>query len=198
MAIFAGVELTNGGKILLAKAMTGKTLKFTKGCAGSGMLPDGQEISELTDLITPRRKMDIVNMDITDGIGVAKISLVLSNKDLTEGFMLREIGLFAEDPDTKEDILYCYCSAGTNGDPIPAQDSPSPVYYNFDISVFIEQIKDVKAIFSENPLHVTYIQLSQKLDDVYSYCRKHNDFLQGQINALSGLLMKNSIAHLKG
>ena len=95
MAIFGGVELTNAGKILLAKAMTGKTLKFIKGYAGNGALPEGQSIAELTDLISPRREMEITNMDVPADVGIAKITLMMSNKDLVQGFLLREIGLFA-------------------------------------------------------------------------------------------------------
>ena len=196
MAIFGGVELTNSGKILLAKAMTGKTLKFTKGYAGNGALPEGQDIAELTDLISPRREMEITNMDVPPDIGTAKITLMLSNKDLAQGFLLREIGLFAEDPDTGENVLYCYCNAGDTGDPIPGQDGPDAVYYGFNISVFIEQVKDVTAVFAENPLNVTYIQLNKSLDEVYLYIRDKIGELQRQINTLSELIIKNSLAHI--
>ena len=193
MAIFGGVELTNAGKILLAKAMTGKTLKFTKGYAGSGTLPEGQSIAELTDLISPRREMDITNMEVPADIGVAKITLMLTNKDLIQGFMLREIGLFAEDPDTGESVLYCYCNAGDTGDPIPGQDGSDAVYYGFNISVFIEQVKDVTAVFAENPMNVTYIQLNKSLNDVYLYIREKINELQRQMNTLSEVVMKNSM-----
>lgn len=196
MAIFGDVELTNAGKRLLAKAMTGQTLKFTKGYSGSGKLEEGQSIAELTHLITPIRKMEITNMNVPPDIGVAEITLLMTNEGLEKGFLLREIGLFAEDPETKEEILYCYCNAGDYGDPIPGQDSPNPVYYGFNISVFIEQVKDVKAIFSENPLNVTYIQLNKSLDEVYLYMRKKINSLQRQIDTLSGLIIKNSIRHL--
>ncbi len=196
MAIFGGVELTNAGKILLAKAMTGKTLKFIKGYAGNGALPEGQSIAELTDLISPRREMEITNMDVPADVGIAKITLMMSNKDLVQGFLLREIGLFAEDPDTGKEILYCYCNAGDTGDPIPGQDGPDAVYYGFNISVFIEQVKDVKAVFAENPMHVTYIQLNKSLDEVYLYVRSKIDSLQTQINTLSEIVMKHSMANI--
>ena len=86
MAIFGDVELTNAGKRLLAKAMTGQTLKFTNGYSGSGKLEEGQSIADLTHLITPIRKMEITNMNVPPDIGVAEITLLMTNEGLEKGF----------------------------------------------------------------------------------------------------------------
>ena len=64
MAEFGGTELTNGGRNILAKALAGKTIKFTRAFAGEGFLPEGQDISEMTGLIAPIREMGIAGIDI--------------------------------------------------------------------------------------------------------------------------------------
>ena len=75
MAQFNGMQLTNGGRDVLAKAITGKTLKFTRGLAGTGYLPEGQEVGELENLIAPYRDMEIAAIDMTGHTGTAKITL---------------------------------------------------------------------------------------------------------------------------
>ena len=152
MAEFGGTELTNGGRNILAKALVGKTIKFTRAYAGEGFLPEGQDISEMTELIAPICEMGISGMDIPPYIGTAKISVVLTNKDLTRGFFLREIGLFAEDPDTHEEVLYSYCNAGNKADYVPGYGGADAIFYQVDFTAVVDQAKDVTAVFVENPL----------------------------------------------
>ena len=59
MAQFGGMELTNGGRTLIAKAIGGQVLKFTKGVAGDGYLPRDHDVSEMTRIIHPIREMEI-------------------------------------------------------------------------------------------------------------------------------------------
>ena len=195
MAQFGGMDLTNAGRNLIAKALTGKTLKFSKAVAGTGYLPEGQDVAEMEGVISPRRDMQIEDISIPEYIGTAKISCVLSNKDLLEGFFFREIGLFAIDPDTGQEILYSYCNSGDTADFLPGQDGPDAVYYKFDLTVVIDQAKDVTAIFAENPLHVTYVQLNKTIDGLYKYIQEREAFLQQQINSLSEASIRNSINH---
>ena len=152
MAEFGGTELTNGGRNILAKALVGKRIKFTRAYAGEGFLPEGQDISEMTDLIAPIHEMGISGMDIPPLIGTAKISVVMSNKDVPRGFFVREIGLFAEDPDTHEEVLYSYCNAGDKADYMAGYGGADAIYYQVDFTAVVDQAKDVTAVFVENPL----------------------------------------------
>ncbi len=152
MAEFGGTELTNGGRNILAKALVGKMIKFTRAYAGEGFLPDGQDIGEMTGLISPICEMGISGMDIPPYIGTAKISVVLTNKDLARGFFLREIGLFAEDPDTHEEVLYSYCNAGDKADYVPGYGGADAIYYQVDFTAVVDQAQEVTAVFVENPL----------------------------------------------
>ena len=192
MAEFSQCFITNEGFNLLAKALKGQKLEFTKCVAGSGFLPEGQKITELTDLIEPRRDMGIERMYIPGKVGTVIVTASFSNEGLIEGFLLREIGLFAKDPDTEKEILYSYCNAGNFPDPIPAQDSPSPVFYRFNLTTFIEQAPNVSAVYVENPLHVTYVEMQESIDKTILYLREKIDSLQEQINILSGISIENS------
>ena len=100
-----GMRITKAGRNLLAKALTGKELHFTRAFAGDGVLTS-EIISDMTALISPKRELPIQSIEIPEGVGVCEIILEMNNADLSNGFFLREYGLFAQDPDTEEEILY--------------------------------------------------------------------------------------------
>lgn len=199
MAQFNGMTLTYAGRNILAKAITGKQLKFTRGAAGTGFLPDDEEFdtAALTGLINPFRDMEIASIDMTAHVGTAKVVMTLSNKELQTGFFLREIGLFAEDPDTGEEVLYGYCNAGNTADFMPASDGPDPVTYRFVMTAIIDQAKNVTAIFSDNPLAVTHNEMEAKFDTVIKAINAKQDFLQYQIDQLAQASIMNSLEHIE-
>lgn len=196
MAQFGGMELTNGGRTLIAKAIGGQVLKFTKGVAGDGYLPRDHDVSEMTQIIHPIREMEIAAIDIPPRIGTAKVSVIMTNKDLTEGFFFREIGIYARDPDTEQEVLYGYCNAGDKADYLPGQDGPDAVYYRFDLTVVVDKAKNVTAIFSDNPLAVTHSQLEKRLDAVMKSVREREEQLQHQIDCLVDAGIHNLLDHV--
>lgn len=196
MAQFGGMVLTNAGRNVLAKALTGKTLKFTRAWAGDGYLPENPDIATMTQVINPHIEMEIEEISIPPHIGTAKITVVLSNKELQTGFFLREIGLFAEDPDTLNEVLYGYCNSADTADFMPGYGGADTVYYRFDLTVIIDQAQNVTAIFSDNPLAVTHQQLDDRSDEIYKHVRKIQDFMQSQINSLAQASIINSLNHM--
>lgn len=197
MAEFSEMHLTDAGLNLIAKAVKGKILKFTKGYAGSGLLSENQDVYQLENLIEPVREMGIAVLQTGTQTGMVKATLVLSNEDLSESFFLREIGLFAEDPDTGNEILYGYCTAGNRGDFIPAQDSPSPVYYRFNLNIIIDRAKNVTAIFTEDPFAVSHIEMNERFDRVIKAMKAEHDALQYQINCLANASILESLSNIK-
>lgn len=187
------MTLTNAARNLLAKALTGKTLKFTRGAAGSGYFPEGQDAGEITELVEYVRDMEIASMSIPPNVGTAKITLVLTNKELTQSFFLREIALFAEDPDTGQEVLYGYCNAGDTADFIPAQDSPDPVYYRFNLTIIVDRAKNITAIFAEDPLAVTHNEMNSRIDTILLAMKAEHDILQYQIDQLANASIRNSL-----
>lgn len=196
MAEFSGMYITNSGRDVIAKAITGKVLKFTRCTAGSGLLPDGADFNTLQDLFNPVRDMEILEVEMTGHTGTAKVLVRLTNKELQTGFYLREIGLFAQDQDTGQEILYGYCYSGNTADFMPASDGPDPVYYRFSLTVVVDQAKEVTAIFSDDPLAVTHTQLENRLDAVIIAIQARQDFLQEQIDKLAQASIKNSLEHI--
>ena len=196
MAEFGGLELTNAGRTIIAKALTGKPLKFTRACAGDGYISEDTNVRTMTDIIKPHRDMEIAKMNIPPFIGTAEITVILNNKDMTAGFFFREVGLFAEDPDTGEEVLYGYCNAGDFADYMPGYGGADTVYYNLNLTVIVDQAKNVTAVFSENPLAVTYQQLDDRTDEIYREFRKREDKLQHQLNCLAQASILNSIEHM--
>ena len=190
MAEIIESTLTNAGRDLIAKALTGKALKFTKGVVGAGYLPDGCEIATLENVITPMRNMDIGYISVPGEIGVAKLTLEMSNKDLITGFFIREIGVFAVDPDTQQEVLYSYANFGDTAHFLPGQDSELPVWYRLQIKTVIDQAKNVTAILTENPLSVSYVELGESIDEIYKYIQAKNSELQRQIQELADVIMR--------
>lgn len=167
MPIPDGMRLTKAGLILLAKAMTGKELKFTKGYTGDGILPDGMDILEMTDLISPKRELPILSMEITPKAGTALLVFEMTNAALEQGFFLREYGIFAADPDTEEEILYAYRNVGDNASYLPGAQGPDIVSYTLSISVVIDQAENVIAQIIPSDNYVTHTYLDTKINSLF-------------------------------
>ena len=190
MAEVINSTLTNAGRNLIVKALEGKQLKFTKGVVGSAYLPDGMEIATLSNVIAPMRNMDIGYISVPGEIGVAKITLEMSNKDLLTGFFIREIGVFALDPDTGDEVLYSYANFADTAHFLPGQDSEIPIWYRIQIKTVIDQAKDVTAILTDNPLAVSYVELGEATDEIYKHFHAEIKELQRQIDTLSNTVMR--------
>jgi hypothetical protein len=106
-------DLTQAGVALIAKAMGGQVINFTKLTVGDGEL-DGQNISQMTDVVNRVIDIPIAQVKPQDENSIL-IGGSFSNNDLEEGFFYRELGLYAIDPDEGE-ILYAYGNAADNAD----------------------------------------------------------------------------------
>lgn len=112
-ATFGGLIVTNNGRNLYAKAQIGKMLKFKRIVLGDGQLGSSESMLSLSKLKHEILSCNIIRMQIVEQ-KIAKLTFILNNQE--EGFYWREIGIIAEDPDTGEEILYCYGNARENGE----------------------------------------------------------------------------------
>ena len=144
MADFNGTILTDKGRNLLSKALTGTELKFTKVSLGDGVWDDSVNPESLEDILS---KMDLpINELEVTGDGTAKLRVVLTNTGLDDGFFTRELGIYADDPDEGE-ILYGVTYAN-NPDFIPT-DGVTKIENIIDIYTVVSNAQNVEAVISD-------------------------------------------------
>ena len=159
--------LTNAGRTLLAKALTGKTLLFTRAAVGNGDL-GSRDPKTLTALISYKRELPIQSMNVTGAIGTAEVVLEMSNKGLTQGFFVKEYGLFARDPDTNTDILYAYRNMGNEAGYLEGDNGVDIVSYTLSIVTVVDQAPNVTAIITNTNQYVTISRMEQRVMDLYA------------------------------
>jgi len=168
MANFSGTIITNKGLNLLAKALRGTQLIFTRVAMGDGIWQEPDNPAEMTLLVSEKHSIQIQGIEVV-GNGTARIRAVFVNNVLQNGFFARELGVFAQDPEEGE-ILYAVSYAGDKADYLP----PSG-------NIVIESIIDVFVIVSSAENVTAWINdtvvLATKKDIV-----EHNESLMSHQN----------------
>ena len=134
----------------MAKALAGNALTFTRGAFGNALVdgerpvPTDEEMDNLTALIHERLSLDIINFEVKDGQLIA--TLHASNATVNTSFRIAEGGLFAKDPETDEEVLYCYFWDGDDGERMPAKDSAVQLEYEYDIITAVSNAPNVSCV----------------------------------------------------
>ena len=138
--------LTNAGQSLLYKVQGGKTLNFLRFGLGDGKL-NGQAIQPLTNLINPKMSVELKRLDVKNDRVI--LGAFLDNKELTEGFYQRELGIFAEDPDTKAEILFMYANSADTSDYIDGN-TGRVIEENLTVEIYISDVANISAVINES------------------------------------------------
>ena len=162
-----GMILTASGRNLLAKALTGKELHFTRAFVGDGLLGSRNPAS-LTALISPKRELPIHSMNTTDSLGTCEVVLEMTNKGLTTGFFVREYGLFARDPDSGQELLYSYCNKGDEAGYLEGDNGVDIIAYTLSIVTVIDQAQNVTATITNSNQYVTVSRMEQRVMDIFA------------------------------
>ena len=102
-----GFTITNTGRDLLTKILTGSQLTITKVMVGNGKL-SGQDPAALTDLVSPKHPATATVPKVTDGT----VTFTIQYQNQETGMVtINEYGVFAQDPDAGEILLY-YATLG--------------------------------------------------------------------------------------
>ena len=115
--------LTNAGAAYLASRQANNLpVEFLKAKVGNGIIPDGADPAELTDIISEKMEIEITGIQQIER--ALKMTVQVSNESLTTGFYLTEIAIFVNDNGTP--VLYWYIGKD-NGTYVP--DSTKPMKY---------------------------------------------------------------------
>lgn len=170
-----GMKITNNGRNLLAKGLTGKTITFTRVIVGDGTITN-QNILTLNNLINQKKVLPIVQLNKTQNIGTAEVICEMNNENLSNGFWVREFGLFAKDPDTNQEILYSYRNVGNEASYLPGAGGVDVVNYTLSLVTVIDQAQNVTAIMTTNNNYVTSTNLTSRIDALFGAYRNISGF----------------------
>ena len=143
MSTFINSDITNGGRILIAKNYLGQRMNFTRIVMGEGYLPADTAPRDMTDVVSP-----VVNIAISkkkvNADGTVIIGGVFTNADISTAFFYRELALFAEGEDGTE-VLYCYGNAGDFAERITPVGGSSVIEKAIDIVTAVGTAENVTA-----------------------------------------------------
>lgn len=155
---FEKVYVTKQGLQLEAKARTGKILKILRVEVGDGQLTNNN-IAEQTALINKKLDCNINSMQDINSQTI--INFILQQSNVEEGFYFREFGVIAEEPDTKEEVLYMYANARGKTEYINDKTSKSISDKIVDIIVNEEALNNI-----DKSLSVTVEQIKNIAEDL--------------------------------
>lgn len=144
-----GTRLTTAGAVLLAKALNGKRLNFTRGAYGDAVsgnqviIPTDSQQDALTELIHERMSLSISNYEIKEN-GDMVVTVSVKNARVAREFKIAEAGLFATDPDSGQELLYGYFYDTDGGKMYPAN-SAIALEYTVDLVTTIGNAENVTA-----------------------------------------------------
>ena len=167
-----GMHITKAGLNVLAKAIAGANLHYTRVAFGdsikNGVLvePTATQILNYTSLIN-ERTMSLPMSDVRfGGNGTVVVTFQVNNADLETGFWARELGIFVRDPaNANKEILYAYKNWGALSTYIPGGGGAVALNLAMSCVTIVDQATNVTAVVDADLLYVSQAEL---LDHVNS------------------------------
>lgn len=169
---FDGIQITNRGRNLLAKAEAGQTkITYTRFSAGDGKL-SGQMPVALKALINEKISFPVSRLKIQNE-NVVVPGFEFSNQGVSSGFFFREVGLWATDPDLGE-ILYAYANSGEGAEYIDAQNTSAVLKKLFNFELTVSNTAQVTVVVDDTIIYATP-------QDVADALKKSKDYTDAAI-----------------
>ena len=105
MAKWKSAVITDLGKELMAKVLSGSEIEFTTIKTSDHKYSNDVNLSKVISIPSIKQEKLIDNIEVINKNTVSIYSN-FSNKDLTEGYEVRVVGLYAKDPESDSEILY--------------------------------------------------------------------------------------------
>lgn len=160
-----GTKLTRNGFELLGKAVAGKELQFTRVKLGdaSGITVDDDAQFEMNDLINPCFEAAITQVQHTGG-GCMAVRCQVTNARVEQGFRIAEVGLFAIDPDTGEEVMYCYRNSGIASSWMPSGDGSVLWDIVLTLITVIDKAQNITAVIDGSLVYITQTEFYQHIN----------------------------------
>lgn len=147
---YEGVITTKKGLRLLAKlAASTEKMVFTGVKVGTGLLQEGVEPSDLSDLVSYKMDGTIADYGYDDESEDSYIVMQVINTGVQEGFIMTEIGLYAWDTDLGE-ILYAYVDLSDDPNYIMPSENGRSKVVQIKLHIIVGGVKEIHA--TVNPL----------------------------------------------
>ncbi|WP_028856942.1 hypothetical protein [Psychrilyobacter atlanticus] len=185
MAKYTGTVLTNKGKELLARAILGEAIVFTKVEIGKGILPLGTDKEALTSLIDSFKILSITSSSKLPNGGY-RIRISFNNKGFIEDTYLREVGVYARGEDGVE-ILYSYCNTDTPN--LIPNESSGVIESVEDIITYISSAATINAVIDQSNVYATIKDLVEGLATKEDKFNK-NDAFNKSFGTITGTVME--------
>ncbi|MBR6888758.1 MAG: phage tail protein [Selenomonadaceae bacterium] len=160
-----GMRLTVNGHDMLAKAVAGQKLTFTRVAFGDSILngevytPNEYWTVHRTALVNEREiSLPLVDVKFA-GNGCALVKFQIDNSNLTTGFWAREIGLFAK-VGSEAEKLYSYKNVGVLANYIVAGGGAVATNLIVSLVTVIDEATNVTAVVDASLLNVTAAEFS--------------------------------------
>lgn len=160
---FEKVYVTKQGLQLEAKARIGKILTILRVEVGDGQLTNNN-ITEQTALINKKLDCNINSMKEINSQTI--INFILQQSNIEEGFYFREFGVIAEEPDTKEEVLYMYANAGSKAEYINSKDATNISDKIIDIIVKEDNTDNITISINDTGVYVSREEYQAKIQEL--------------------------------
>lgn len=198
---FENVYVTKLGLQLEAKSRTGKNIKILRVDVGDGELID-DKLTDKTSLIHKKIECEVNSLREIDNQTI--INFILQQRNINEGFYFREFGVIAEEPDTKEEILYMYANAGDKAEFINDKTSIAVNDRIIDIVVKADNTDNISISINNTGVYIEREEYQRKIDELQNDVNTKHDFmteilnnLQTQLNTTNEELNKYVLAKIR-
>lgn len=167
--IYDAVYTVDGGILLADVIAKEATLDITKIVLGSGYLPEGKGMQQMTDIAIPEVELPIKRKYRAEDAAEVVIGTDFNNETVTKSFYYREFGMYAkaiyQDETESEEVLYLYGNAGDSAEWIPAHSTSTAVVKRIDMITYVGNKTNVN-VEIEDGIHPTYEELNDELNNL--------------------------------
>lgn len=155
-------NLTDAGKNLLLRALSGETITFTKIQLGNG---PAQDAKAATGLVNPLLTVELSKIDI--GEEYVTLTAAFTNSTIVSGFHITEAGFYAKDPDDpSKEILYALGNEDESTADYVPDNANRILEMEFATLIFIGDTENVTAAINSSLVYASAADLDAHTGNV--------------------------------